>query len=199
MSSAPATPDAPAASVLALKAALDARDRETGEHSQATAVLAVAVAGRLGLDDREVAEIARVALLHDVGNIGVPDAILYKRGPLDTDEWTEMRRHPVVGERIIAAVPDLETLANAVRAEHERWDGGGYPDGLAGEGVPLASRIVLACDAFLAMTERRPYRRSLTRAAARAELQRNAGTQFDPAVVEALLAVLDARARARRR
>ena len=171
-------------SVLALKAALDARDGDTGDHSEATAVLAVAVAQRLGLDE---AEVEHVALVHDVGKIAIPDAILRKRGPLDTDEWREMKLHPEHGERIVEAVPDLGHLGRSIRAEHERWDGGGYPDGLSGEEVPLSSRIVLACDAFLAMVERRPYRRSLTPSAARRELQRHAGTQFDPRVVEALL------------
>ena len=174
-------------SVLALKAALDARDGDTGDHSEATAVLAVHVAERMGLSEATVEHIALVALLHDVGKIAVPDAILRKRGPLDTDEWIEMKRHPEHGERIVGSVPDLEHLSPAIRSEHERWDGGGYPDGLAGENVPLASRIVLACDAFLAMTERRPYRLPLTSSAARRELQRHAGTQFDPAVVDALL------------
>jgi HD-GYP domain-containing protein (c-di-GMP phosphodiesterase class II) len=179
-----------APSVLALQAALCARDGDTAEHSEGTAQLAVAVARRLGLDEAAVDEVALVALLHDVGKIGVPDAILRKRGPLDDDEWTEMKLHPVTGEQIIAAVPDLAHLSAAVRAEHERWDGRGYPDGLAAEQIPLASRVVLACDAFLAMTERRPYRLPLTIAGARRELRRHAGSQFDPRVIAALLAVL---------
>jgi two-component system cell cycle response regulator len=177
-------------SVLALKAALDARDGDTGDHSEATAVLAVTVAQRMGLDELMLEHVALVALLHDVGKIAVPDAILRKRGPLDTDEWIEMKRHPEYGAQIVGSVPELEHLGPAIRAEHERWDGGGYPDGLAGEDVPLASRIVLACDAFLAMTERRPYRLPLTPSAARRELRRHAGSQFDPAVVDALLVEL---------
>jgi HD-GYP domain-containing protein (c-di-GMP phosphodiesterase class II) len=177
-------------SVIALKTALDARDGDTGDHSEATAVLAIAVAQRLGLGDEMIEHVALVALLHDVGKIAVPDAILHKQGPLDGAEWIEMKRHAEHGERIVVAVPDLGHLGRAIRAEHERWDGGGYPDGLAGEDVPRASRIVLACDAFLAMTERRPYRLPLTHRAACRELQRHAGSQFDPEVVDALLAEL---------
>ena len=101
-----------------------------------------------------------------------------------------MRRHPVIGERIIAAIPPLAHLAPAIRAEHERWDGGGYPDGLAGDRIPMASRIVFACDAWHAMTSDRPYRAAMPRGAARAELIDNAGSQFDPEVVDALLSAL---------
>ena len=134
---------------------------------------------------------AQVALLHDVGKLGVPEAILQKPGSLDEAEWLIMRSHSAMGERVVASVPSLAHLAPAIRAEHERWDGAGYPDGLAGTDIPLASRICLACDAWHAMTSDRPYRAALSEPEARAELQRHAGTQFCPRTVAALLAMLD--------
>ncbi|HEX2084246.1 MAG TPA: diguanylate cyclase, partial [Solirubrobacteraceae bacterium] len=176
--------------VRSLAAALEARDGYTGEHSDAVHALSVAVAKRLGLYSREVAEVEAVALLHDVGKIGIPDHILHKPGPLTAEEWVLMREHPVIGERILRPLPGLSEVATAVRHEHERWDGGGYPDRLAGEDIPLASRIVLCCDAYNALVSDRPYRRRLSDATAEAELRRCAGTQFDPRVVDALLAVI---------
>jgi HD-GYP domain-containing protein (c-di-GMP phosphodiesterase class II) len=133
-----------------------------------------------------------VALLHDIGKIGMPDEILRKPGRLDAHELAIMREHPVIGERILRHVPGLETVARAVRHEHERWDGTGYPDGLAGEAIPLSSRITLVCDAYHAMTSARPYRAALDHEEAAEELRRGAGTQFDPAIVTALLAALAA-------
>ncbi len=178
------------ASLVALAAALEARDGYTGRHGEETVVLAGMVARRLGLDDHEVGEVESAALLHDLGKLGIKDSVLRKPGPLDDHEWDEMRRHPVIGERILRTVPGLERVAEAVRHEHERWDGRGYPDGLAGEDVPLASRIVLACDAWHAMTSTRPYRESIGQDAAARELRDGAGSQFDPAVVTALSDVL---------
>jgi diguanylate cyclase (GGDEF)-like protein len=180
--------------VHALLAALEARDDYTGQHSESVVELASLVAHALGLTEREVRSVERVALLHDVGKVGVPDHVLQKRGPLTEDEWELMRRHPLIGERIVAAIPPLAHLAPAIRGEHERWDGRGYPDGLAEEDIPVASRIVFACDALHAMTSDRPYRDAMPLAAARAELAANAGSQFDPEVVEALLTVLGATA-----
>jgi diguanylate cyclase (GGDEF)-like protein len=173
--------------VRSLAAALEARDGYTGEHSDAVHALSVAVARKLGLYPREVAEVEAVALLHDVGKIGIPDQILHKPGPLTPEEWVLMREHPVIGERILRPLPGLSEVATAVRHEHERWDGRGYPDGISGEDIPLASRIVLACDAYNALVSDRPYRRRLSDATAEAELRRCAGTQFDPRVVYALL------------
>ena len=175
------------ASFLALATAMQARDGYTGDHSEATVELVEQVAIELGLHDDEVSEVKTVALLHDVGKIGIPDDVLHKPGPLNDREWEIMRRHPEIGERILREVPGLEAVADAVRHEHERWDGDGYPDRLAGEAIPLASRIVLVCDAWHAMTSDRPYRRSMSDAEALAELRRHAGTQFDPAVVDALV------------
>ena len=112
-----------------------------------------------------------MALLHDIGKVGVPDAILQKPGRLSGPEWDVMREHPSIGAEIVGAIGSLSHLASSVRAEHERWDGGGYPDGLAGEAVPLASRICFVCDAWHAMTSDRPYRRALTTEQARVEIE----------------------------
>ena len=177
----------------ALLAALKARERYTAEHSEAVVGLSTSVARELGLSDDEVVQVAQVALLHDVGKLGVPEAILQKPGPLTDPEWRIVRAHPAIGERVVASIGSLAHLASAVRAEHERWDGDGYPDGLAGAEIPLASRICLACDAWHAMTSDRPYRQAMTQDEARAELRANAGSQFCPRTVEALLTVLDGR------
>jgi PAS domain S-box-containing protein/putative nucleotidyltransferase with HDIG domain len=177
--------------VRTLLAALEARDLYTVEHSKKVVALASAVARNLGLDEDATRDVEQVALLHDIGKVGMPDAILQKQGPLDDQEWQLMRQHPVVGERIIAGTPGLSHLASAIRAEHERWDGGGYPDGLAGEQIPLASRITLACDALHAMTSDRPYRPAMTLRPARQELRAGAGSQFDPTVIKALLAEIE--------
>jgi diguanylate cyclase (GGDEF)-like protein len=177
--------------VHALLAALEARDDYTGQHSESVVELAAQVARAMGLSMREIRSVEHVALLHDVGKVGVPDHVLQKRAALTEDEWKLMRQHPLIGERIVAAIPPLAHLAPAIRAEHERWDGEGYPDGLLRDRIPIASRIVFACDALHAMTSDRPYRKAMPMATAREELAANAGTQFDPEVVEALLTVLD--------
>jgi hypothetical protein len=178
------------ASLTALSTALEARDGYTGHHGEQTVGLVRAVGRRLGLTPVESAEVESAALLHDIGKIGIPDSILHKPGPLDENEREVMRAHPIIGERIVRAVPGLEGVARAVRHEHEAWDGSGYPDGLSGEAIPLASRIVLVCDAYHAMTSDRPYRTALPPELARDELLECAGRQFDPAVVSALLALL---------
>jgi len=178
------------AMVRSLALALAARDGYSSEHSDAVERLAVAVAGRL--DPKQVADVQSSALLHGIGKLGVPDRVLHKPGRLDEGEWALMHQHPVAGERILRPLPGFEAVATAVRHSHESWDGRGYPDGLAGEAIPLASRIVLACDAWHALVSDRPYRAALPVSEARAELERCAGTQFDPRVVAALLASLDA-------
>jgi two-component system cell cycle response regulator len=164
------------------------RDRALGQHASDVADLAEPVARRLGLTDDELRRVRQVAELHDVGKFAIPDAILDKPGPLTADEWELVRRHPIVGQRIVAAAPALADVAELVRATHERFDGDGYPDSLAGEDIPLVARIIAVCDAFDAMTSTRPYRRALSVEEALAELRRCAGTQFDPAVVAAFLA-----------
>jgi hypothetical protein len=181
------------ATIEALSTALTARDGYTGEHSHETLWLVNAICEELRLTENACEYVADVALLHDIGKIGIPNEILHEPGKLDDAQWEVMKQHPVIGERIVVTVPGLEEVARAIRHEHERWDGGGYPDGLKAGEIPLASRIVLVCDAFHAMTSDRPYRRAMSVEDARLELSRNAGTQFDPTVVGALLHVLDRR------
>jgi diguanylate cyclase (GGDEF)-like protein len=173
--------------VRSLAAAIEARDGYTGGHSDEVQRLSTAVAHRLGLDKAATEEIRTVALLHDVGKIGIPDHVLHNPDPLTREEWAVMRQHPVIGERILEPLPGLSEVARAVRHEHERWDGTGYPDGLAGEDIPLAARVVLACDAYHALVSDRPYRSALPQDDALRELEFCAGTQFDPAVIDALV------------
>jgi diguanylate cyclase (GGDEF)-like protein len=183
-----ASPIAQARDVL-LRAVAE-RSPDLAGHVGDVAGLAVLVAHRLGLTGEEVERIRAAAALHDVGKLAIPDAILDKAGPLDDHEWSFMQRHTLVGERILAAAPALIPVAPLVRASHERWDGGGYPDGLTGEEIPLGARIVAVCDAWDAMTTDRAYRAALQPLAAMAELRRCAGSQFDPAVVAAVDEVL---------
>jgi diguanylate cyclase (GGDEF)-like protein/putative nucleotidyltransferase with HDIG domain len=171
----------------ALATALVERDRYTGEHSVFVVDMARTVAAAMGLDEVEVERIGHAALLHDIGKVGMPDRILHKPGPLAGEEWDVMREHPVIGERILRSIPGMGCVAHIVRHEHERFDGTGYPDGLAGEAIPLGSRIILACDAYHAMTSDRPYRAGLGHEHAVAELVRCAGSQFDPRIVAALV------------
>jgi diguanylate cyclase (GGDEF)-like protein len=166
------------------------RQPALGEHLDGVAALCERVAARAGLPADEVPALVQAARLHDVGKAAIPDEILNKPGPLDEGEWAFMRRHTVIGERILAVAPSLTRAAAIVRSSHERFDGRGYPDGLAGEAIPLGARIVFVCDAYDAMLSDRPYRSALPIAAALAELRRCAGTQFDPQVVEALCAVV---------
>lgn len=176
--------------VLALARAVDARDTYTADHSERMARWAEAVAERLGCPPPEVREVRWAALLHDIGKLGVPDAVLRKPGPLTPDEWEVIRRHPVLGEEILRPVRRLAGVARLVRHHQERWDGTGYPDGLRGEQIPLGARILAVVDAYTAMTDQRPYRAARSHEEAVAELRRCAGTQFDPAVVDAFLNVI---------
>jgi diguanylate cyclase (GGDEF)-like protein len=159
-----------------------------GEHSSGVAALALRTAQQLGLDTAETRVVGLAAELHDIGKMAIPDAILDKRSQLDTADSAFMQRHTIIGERIVAAAPALASIAPLVRSSHERVDGRGYPDGLAGSDIPLASRIVAVCDAFDAMVSGRHYRQPVAVADATAELLRCAGTQFDPSVVEAFVA-----------
>lgn len=187
------TPEPSRGAIGALALALSERDRGTGEHAEQVVALAGAVARRLNVDAEEVERIAAAALLHDIGKVAVPDSILSKPGPLNDEEWQVMRGHSAVGERILRAVPGLGPVARMVRHGHEQYDGSGYPDGLRGDEIPMGSRIVLACDAYDAMTSARPYRDALSHDQAVAELTAHAGTQFDPRVVDALIGYLDDR------
>ena len=171
---------------------LQQRAPELSAHGDSVATLAKRVGERLGIVGGELEALHRAAELHDIGKVAIPDAILQKSGKLSEDEWRFMRQHTVLGERILSAASSLAPLGRVVRATHERWDGDGYPDGLAGEEIPLAARIIFACDAYDAMTTERPYAQARSRKGATAELRDNAGTQFDPRVVEALCEVLAA-------
>ena len=176
--------------VMALAEALNERDRYTGEHSEEVVDLVSGVARGLGLNDQDIARVKVAALLHDIGKVAIPDGILNKPGKLDEGEWKLMREHPVIGERILRAIPGMGSIARIVRHEHERFDGAGYPDGISGDQIPIGSRIILACDAYHAMTSDRPYRKAMPHAEAVRELAKGAGTQFDPQVTEILIGAL---------
>jgi two-component system cell cycle response regulator len=154
-------------------------------HADGVAQLVEATAAVLGLESEDIKRFRLAAELHDIGKIGIPESILGKPGPLSDAEWEFVRRHTIIGERILLAAPALEGVAQLVRSSHERWDGGGYPDGLAGQDIPLGSRVVAIADAFDAMTADRPYSEARSVADALAELRRCAGSQFDPVAVEA--------------
>ena len=174
---------------LVLAEVVDADDAYTGEHTRDVVALSVTVAERLGLDERARRNVEFGALLHDVGKVAIPKEIINKPGPLDDAEWEIMRTHTIEGQRMLDRVGGfMREVGLIVRGSHERFDGGGYPDGLAGEAIPFEARIIAACDAYNAMTTTRPYREASDPATAVAELVRCAGTQFDPKVVEALLA-----------
>ena len=167
-------------------------DEYTGAHSQGVVSLSVAVADELGLDEEQRRLVEFGALLHDVGKIAVPKEIVNKPEGLSDDEWAVMRRHTITGQRMLDRVGGaLKDVGIVVRASHESWDGTGYPDGLAGEEIPIAARIVSAADAFSAMTTDRPYRAARSREYAIAELRAQAGRQFDPRVAEATIAVVE--------
>jgi putative nucleotidyltransferase with HDIG domain len=172
--------------IAALSRSMEAKDLYTGGHTGRVAAVAVALAERLGYDDEQLEAIEIGALLHDIGKIGIPEEILHKQGPLDDEEWTVMRTHPLVSDFILSEL-DLDPIVRqCARSSHERMDGRGYPDGLRGEDVPLPARIVFVADAFDAITSDRPYRRSRSTTAALAEIEASAGTQFCPIVVGAL-------------
>jgi HD-GYP domain-containing protein (c-di-GMP phosphodiesterase class II) len=171
---------------------VEADDAYTGSHSRNVVELSVQVADALGLDARERQQTEFAALLHDVGKINVPNEIINKPGPLDDEEWALMKRHTIEGEQILNRVGGvLGEVGHIVRSCHEHWDGNGYPDGLAAEEIPVVARIVCCCDAFSAMTTDRSYRKARPVSDAIAELRRCAGTQFDSAVVEALVGVIE--------
>jgi two-component system, cell cycle response regulator len=160
------------------------RDPWLGDHLRGVAQLAAAIGKAAKLEADQLDALVRAAELHDIGKIAIPDRILHKPGPLDGAEWELMRRHPAIGERVLAEAPAMAPVAALVRSSHERWDGGGYPDGLEGEEIPRGSRIIFVCDAFEAMIETRSYREARSPDEALAELRRCAGTQFDAEVVE---------------
>lgn len=173
--------------LLALVAALDAREHETSDHSQRVVQYTLAIAARLGLSGHELEEIGRGALLHDIGKIGVPDAVLLKPGKLTPDEWTEMRRHPDIGHQMIQQIPFLSVPAEIVLSHQERWDGRGYPRGLSRQSIHIGARVFAVADTLDAMTSDRPYRQGTSFASAISEIERCSGSQFDPEVVRSFL------------
>jgi two-component system cell cycle response regulator len=175
----------------ALMLAIDERDHALRCHGEEVQELASRVATGLGLSETEADAVRLGALLHDVGKLAIPDRILNKPGALDEHEWEFMRRHTLIGQRILEGAPALSDVARLVRASHERFDGNGYPDGLRGAEIPLGARIIAVCDAFDAMTTQRPYRAAVPVPAAIAELRHGAGTQFDPDVVAAFAAAFE--------
>lgn len=166
---------------------VEARDPYTGGHSHRLESLSVAVSRQLKLSEEQAARLERAGELHDIGKIGIPEAILAKPGPLNPDEWKVMKDHPVVGAEIVRRIPFLRDVAPIVKHHHEHYDGSGYPDGLAGDDIPFEARVLTVLDAFDAMISDRPYRKALSLETAVGELQVAAGSQFDPAIVEAFL------------
>jgi PAS domain S-box-containing protein/putative nucleotidyltransferase with HDIG domain len=174
--------------VLSLANAVEAKDSYTGDHVQNVAHMALEVGRELGLSGAELEALHFGAILHDIGKIGIPDAILKKPAKLTAEEWSIMRQHPVIGERILAPIQHLQDAAKIVRHHHERYDGKGYPDGLCGEAIPLAARILTVVDSYSAIVDRRTYKAARSHEEAVAELRRCAASQFDPRIVEIFLA-----------
>jgi diguanylate cyclase (GGDEF)-like protein/putative nucleotidyltransferase with HDIG domain len=178
--------------VRSLAAAVDVRDGYTSQHGQMVSELAAAIAKRIGLPSTEVNSIRVGGYLHDVGKIGVPDAILTKKGNLSDDEWGKIRQHPLLGKQIVEQAPELTDVVPLVLHHQERFDGSGYPNRLQGENIPLGARIIAAADAYHAIRSNRPYRSGRNHEEASRELARCSGRQFDPRIVEALLSILEA-------
>jgi HD-GYP domain-containing protein (c-di-GMP phosphodiesterase class II) len=179
------------ATVRALSNAVEARDAYTGKHAERVAAYGIELAGAAGLEIADSPQIEFGFLLHDVGKVGVPDAILFKPGALSEDEFALIAQHPVIGSEILRDVEFLGDGKLVVRHHHERWDGRGYPDRLAGDEIPLAARIFAVADALDALTTDRPYRRGTRFWRARVEIRNHAGTQFDPDVVAAFETISD--------
>ncbi|MHB9052367.1 MAG: HD domain-containing phosphohydrolase, partial [Thermoleophilia bacterium] len=177
--------------VLTLANAVEAKDTYTKNHADNVSRMAVLVGKELGLSDNELEDIRYGGVLHDVGKIGVPDSILNKPGKLTDEEWVQMRAHTAIGADILKPVPRLRGAADIVRHHHERYDGNGYPDGLAGADIPIGARILTAVDSYSAMVDKRSYKAARPHEDAVAELKRCAGSQFDPRVVDAFLVLFD--------
>jgi hypothetical protein len=169
--------------------ALDMRDRETAGHTRRVATVARFIGMKLGLSRRELNDIYAAGSLHDLGKIGIPDSILLKPGALDRHEWEEMKKHPVLGAGLLAPYRHLRNVTSIMRHHHERWDGRGYPDGLSGQDIPIGARVIAVADTFIVICDGRQYRPARSIGEAIAEIERCSGSQFDPAVVEAFLAL----------
>jgi putative nucleotidyltransferase with HDIG domain len=177
--------------VLALANAVGAKDTYTADHSQRLAIMSLAIGREMGMTENELEGLRYGAILHDIGKIGIPDAVLQKPSRLNPADWVQMREHPSIGAQILAPVPYLASAAQIVRHHHERYDGKGYPDGLAGEAIPLGARILTVVDSYNAIMDRRVYKEARSHAEAVSELRKHAGTQFDPRVVEVFLAKIN--------
>jgi diguanylate cyclase (GGDEF)-like protein len=173
--------------ISSLKATLFEKSMETEEHAERLKEINLKTAKGLGLSAKQMDELELLAVLHDIGKVAIKESILLKPGPLTEKEWAEMKKHPEIGYRIAQSTPELASIAEYILCHHERWDGKGYPRGIKGEEIPLLSRILAVADAYDAMTSDRPYRKAMGREEALAELERNAGTQFDPEVVSAFI------------
>jgi diguanylate cyclase (GGDEF)-like protein len=184
---------APRQTIDVLRQITAERDAELGQHATGVSELAAAVGDSMGLSAEQIDEIRRASTLHDIGKLAIPEAILEKPAPLTAEEWDFVRQHTLIGERILGVAPSLAGYGQIVRSTHEWWDGSGYPDGLAGDQIPLDARIIAACDAYEAMTSSRPYRAARSSGNAIAELLRCSGSQFDPAVVRVLVTYLEHR------
>jgi ribonuclease P protein subunit RPR2 len=179
------------ATVRALSNAVEARDAYTGKHAERVAAYGITIAHAFGIALPEAPEIEFGFLLHDIGKVAIPDSILYKPGALTDDERRLMSTHPAVGAEIVSGIEFLQEAAEVVRSHHERWDGTGYPDGLAGEEIPLAARVFAVADVFDALTTERPYRPAMSLVEARRIIVRGSGSHFDPAVVHAFETIED--------
>jgi len=174
--------------VMALSSALDARDKYTAGHSRRVMEYAVGIAKYLELPEKEIGRLKIAALLHDIGKVGVPDAVLHKESKISEKEFAIIKKHPVIGANILETIGAFKDLVPIVYHHHERYDGTGYPNGIYGEQIPLLSRIISVADSFDAMTSTRPYRKALDIGAALLEIELNSGTQFDPSVTNAFIA-----------
>ncbi|MCX6034202.1 MAG: HD domain-containing protein, partial [Chloroflexi bacterium] len=173
--------------VLALARAMDVRDTYTQDHSQRMAAISDVLCRKLDVDEEQIQAIHSAAVLHDIGKIGVTDEILRKPGPLTSQEWDSMKRHPKIGADIVAPVNKLIHVAPIIIAHHEKFDGSGYPYGLKGDQIPIGARILAVVDAYVAITDERVYRKARSHKEAMAELVKHSGSQFDPTVVDAFL------------
>ncbi len=174
------------ATIQALANAIEAKDEYTRGHSERIREFSTAIAGEMGITERELRDLTIAALLHDVGKIGVPEAVLRKEGKLTDDEYARVKRHPDIGADMLGSITQLAGAIPGIRFHQERYDGKGYPSGIAGTAIPLFARIIAVADTFDAMTSDRPYRKGLPEETALGELERGAGVQFDPACVEAM-------------
>ena len=179
-------------SVYALVSAVEARDPYAYGHSRKVSTYAVALAEAIGLSPGEVSRVSTVALLHDIGKIGIPDKVLNKKGRLNGEDWEAIKAHPRLGANIVGNVPHLVSCVSSILHHHERWDGGGYPEGMKGEEIPIEARILAIADSFEAMTSARPHHPPLSREEAIKRLRQGAGIQFDPKLVEVFIGIIEA-------